>query len=116
MTEYKIPNTAKKIRDVSRKLYGENIITLNEMQNYFLRRDIKTTHKELISKSIEFSSENKNKFLELFKNKKKDNTKENIEKWLSMPKVDLGNNWMEEIDTLAMDYNNKKIKLKKKKI
>ena len=90
--------------DVSRKLYKEDIILLNEFQNELLRKDKKITQKDLIDKAIKFSTEYKNKFIKyIFGEERKDNRKAMTDKFLSLPKVDLGENWMEEIDTIAHD-------------
>ena len=87
--------------DISRKLYKENIILLNELETDLLKRDKKATQKDLIDKAIKFAVENKNKFLNYFIGRKtENNTKEMTEKFLALPKVDFGENWMEEIDTI----------------
>ena len=88
--------------DVSRKLYKENIITLNEFETELLKIDKKATQKDLIDTAINFARENKRKFLNYFlKRKIKNNTKEMTEKFLALPKFDFGGNWMEEIDTIG---------------
>ena len=87
--------------DVSRKLYRENIIMLNELETELLRRDRKITQKDLIDKAIKFARKNKNMFIDfLTKGIIQNNTKEMTEKFLASPKVDFGDNWMEEIDTI----------------
>tara|TARA_Y100000310_G_C20394367_1_gene674340 strand:- start:61 stop:351 length:291 start_codon:yes stop_codon:yes gene_type:complete len=87
--------------DVSRKLYKEDIITLNELQTELLRQDKRVTQKDLIDQAIQFSNDHKKQFLSFVSNtRRKDNTKEMTEKFLSLPKSDLGDNWMEEIDTI----------------
>ena len=87
--------------DVSRKLYKYDIILLNEFQNELLRKDKRVTQKDLIDKAIKFSMNNKKGFTDyITKGKSKNNTKEMTERLLSLPKLDLGKNWLEEIDTL----------------
>lgn len=86
-------------KDVSRKLYREDILLLNELETAMLRRGLKTSQKELIDKSIKFVAIQKERFLEFVKQKEKDNTKELVEKFLSHPKRDFGKNFLEEIDT-----------------
>lgn len=86
--------------DVSRKLYKDDIILLNEMETELLRSDKRITQKDLIHKSIEFAAEHKNKFLDYIFRRKKGDRKVMTEKFLSLPKIDLGENWMEEIDTI----------------
>jgi len=91
--------------DVSRKLYKENIIILNELETELLRRDKKATQKDLIDRAIKFAKENENKFLNYFVGKKtKNNTREMTEKFLALPEVDFGDNWVEEIDTIEHEY------------
>lgn len=87
--------------DISRKLYKEDIILLNEMETELLRKDKRVSQKDLIHKSIEFAVENKNKFLNYIFGRKKGDRKIMTEKFLSLPKIDLGENWMGEIDTIA---------------
>ena len=90
--------------DVSRKLYKEDIILLNEFQNDLLKRDKRITQKDLIDKSIKFVIEHKKKFRDyILKENSKNNTREMTEKFLSLPKTDLGENWLEEIDTIEHD-------------
>ena len=90
--------------DISRKLYKENIILLNEMETELLKRDRRITQKDLIDKAIKFSVENKNKFFNyVFGSKKRYSREEMVDKLLSLPKIDLGDNWMEEIDTIEHD-------------
>lgn len=90
--------------DISRKLYKEDIILLNEIETELLRRDKRISQKDLIHKSIEFAVENKNRFLNyIFGRKKKYTREEMVNGLLSLPKVDLGENWMEEIDTIQHD-------------
>lgn len=89
--------------DVSRKLYKEDIILLNEMETELLRKDKRVTQKDLIDKAIKFALENKNRFMDYMAGKKTNNTKAMTEKFLSSPKIIVGKNWMEEIDTIAHD-------------
>lgn len=89
--------------DVSRKLYKEDIIILSELQTELLKKDSKVTQKNLIDKAIKFSLENKNRFMDYLIGKKSNNTKIMTEKFLSSPKIKVGKNWMEEIDTIAHD-------------
>ena len=87
--------------NISRKLYKEDIILLNEFETELLRRDKRITQKDLIDKAIKFARENKDKFLNyIFGFEKKYSREEMVDKLLSLPKVDLGKNWMEEIDTI----------------
>ena len=52
-------------------------------------------------KTIKFARKNKNMFIDfLTKGTIRNNTKEMTEKFLASPKVDFGDNWMEEIDTI----------------
>ena len=90
--------------DTSRKLYKEDIILLNEMETELLKQDKRITQKDLIDKAVRFARENKSRFLNyLVKGKIKNNTQEMTEKFLALPKKDLGENWMEEIDTIEHD-------------
>jgi len=90
--------------DVSRKLYKEDIIFLNELQTELLRKDKKITQKDLIDKTIRFVKEHKKNFIDyLTKGHTKNNTREMTERFLSLPKADLGRNWLEEIDTIEHD-------------
>lgn len=90
--------------DVSRKLYKEDIILLNEFQNELLKQDKRITQKDLIDKAIKFAKDYKNNFINyLTKGQKKNNTKEMTEWFLSLPKADLGENWLEEIDAIEHD-------------
>ena len=87
--------------DVSRKLYKEDIILLNELETELLKKDRKATQKDLIDKAIKFAKENKSRFFNYFIGRKaRNNTKEMTEKFLALPKFDFGDNWMEEIDTI----------------
>ena len=88
-----------KTRDVSRKLYRQDILLLNELETAMLRKGLKTSQKELIDLSIKFVADQKGRFLEFIQQKGKDNTKELVEKFLSHPKKDFGKNFLEEIDT-----------------
>ena len=99
--------------DVSRKLYKEDIIIISEFQTELLKKDSRMTQKTLIDKAIKFALENKNRFMDYLTGKKTNNTKAMTEKFLSLPKADLGENWMEEIDTIEhedMLKRNKKVR------
>ena len=86
--------------DISRKLYKDDIIILNELQNELLRQDVKTTQKELIDKAVRFAVDNKGEFFEYMASEVKDNTSQKVKDFLSKVKrVDLGKRWLEEIDT-----------------
>lgn len=90
--------------DVSRKLYKEDIILLNEFQTELLRQDKRITQKDLIDKAIRFVREHRKIFFDyLTKGRTRNNTREMTEKFLALPKVDLGKNWLEEIDTIEHD-------------
>ena len=57
--------------DISRKIPGEDIKLLNELQEGLRRRDIKISQKELIDKAIRFSlEENREDFIKMIKTKK----------------------------------------------
>lgn len=87
--------------DVSRKLYKEDILLLNQIQTALLRRDMRFSQKELIDKSIKFAAGRERQFLEFVnENPRKDNTKELIERFLRHPKKNFGRNFLEEIDTI----------------
>lgn len=88
----------EKGKDVSRKLYREDILMLNELETAMLRRGVKTSQKELIDKSIKFAAEKKEEFLKYLTEGKKDNTGELIQRFLNSPRVDFGKNFLEEID------------------
>lgn len=88
----------EKGKDVSRKLYREDILMLNELETAMLRRGVKTSQKELIDKSIKFAAEKKEEFLKYLTEDKKDNTGELIRRFLNSPRVDFGKNFLEEID------------------
>ena len=90
--------------DVSRKLYKEDIIIISEFQTELLKKDSRVTQKTLIDKAIKFALENKNRVMDYLTAKKTNNTKAMTEKFLSSPKIRVGKNWMEEIDTIAHDY------------
>ena len=90
--------------NISRKLYKEDIILLNEFQTELLKKDKRITQKDLIDKAIKFSTKYKNKFLSyVFGDENRDNRRAMTDKFLSLPKVDLGENWMGEIDTIEHD-------------
>lgn len=86
--------------DVSRKLYKEDIILLNELETELLKGDRRITQKDLIDKALKFANKYKNKFFNyIYGHKEEDNRKEMVDKILSLPKTDLGDNWVKEIDT-----------------
>ena len=87
--------------DVSRKLYKENIILLNEFETELLKGDKRITQKDLIDKALRFAKKYKNKFFGYIYGSKEDNRVEMVNKILNLPKADLGENWMEEIDTIG---------------
>ena len=69
--------------DVSRKLYKEDIILLNEFQTELLRNNRRVTQKDLIDKTIKFAKDHKKTFIDyLTKGKIKDNTREMTLKFL----------------------------------
>ncbi len=86
--------------DTSRKLYKEDIILLNELETELLKRDKRITQKDLIDEALRFAKEYKSKFFGYIYGHKEDNRKEMVDKLLSLPKIDFGDNWMEEIDTI----------------
>lgn len=96
--------------DVSRKLYKDDIIILSELQTELLKKDSRVTQKTLIDKAIKFALENKNKFMDYLSGKKRNNTKAMTERFLSLPKIKAGKNWLEEIDTLEHDDLSRKNK------
>ena len=89
--------------DVSRKLYKEDVILLSELQTELLKKDSRMTQKRLIDKAIKFSVENKNRFMDYLAGKKTNNTKVMTERFLSLPKIKTGENWLEGIDTIEHD-------------
>ena len=86
-------------KDVSRKLYGEDILLLKELEVSLLRKKVRINQKELIDKSIKFAATKKEEFVEYITEGKKDNTEELIKRFLNRPRVDFGKNFLEEIDT-----------------
>lgn len=86
-------------KDVSRKLYGEDLLLLKELELSLLRKKIRINQKELIDRSIKFAAAKKEDFLNYVKEGKKDNTKELIQRFLNRPRVNFGKNFLEEIDT-----------------
>lgn len=86
--------------DISRKLYKDDIVILNDIQNQLLRRDIKTSQKELIDKAVRFVSKHKEEFFDFVSKGEKNNTAEKVKKFLkNAGRYDFGDNWLEEIDT-----------------
>ena len=97
-----VPTTSSQVvkMDISRKLYKDDIVILNDIQNQLLRQDIKTSQKELIDKAVRFVAKHKEEFFEFVGSKEKDNTAEKVRAFLKNAKTyDLGDNWLEEIDT-----------------
>ncbi len=87
--------------DVPRKIPQEDIILLNEFQTQLQRRGIKTNQKKLIDASIRFALAHQKKFIYSLQ-PRKDNTKEKTQQLLNSTKrIDLGKEWLNEIDTLA---------------
>ena len=86
-------------KDVSRKLYGEDILLLKELEVSLLRKKVRINQKELIDKSIKFAAAKKEEFVEYLTEGKKDNTEELIKRFLNRPRADFGKNFLEEIDT-----------------
>lgn len=87
--------------DISRKLHKEDLIFLNNFQNDLIKINKKITQKDLIDKAIRFASINKKLFFKfIFGGSSENNTKEMTEKFLSLPKADIGKNWIKEIDTI----------------
>ncbi|MEM3127057.1 MAG: hypothetical protein QW331_03240, partial [Candidatus Woesearchaeota archaeon] len=73
-----------------------SIVELDRLQSNLKKRGIKITQKDLIAASIKIATKHRKELLE--KLPKKDNTKENMERFLSGKKYDFGKKWMEEID------------------
>lgn len=87
--------------DTSIKIPQDDLILINELKNELQKNNIKTTQKNLIDKSIKFSLYRRKEFLSeiMKKEHKKDNTKEQVEKFLKGKRFDLEEKWLEEIDT-----------------
>jgi hypothetical protein len=91
---------SRETKDVSRKLYREDIILLKEMETELWRNGEMINQKELIDKSVKFAAKQKEEFFKFAVGKQeKDNTEELVERFLRTPKKDLGGNFLEEIDT-----------------
>ncbi len=85
--------------DTTRKIPKEEIMILDELQIQLKKRGVEVTQKELIVEGIKMLNEDKEGLL--LRLKRKDNTKEMTEKFLEIARknrVDLGKNWLEEID------------------
>jgi len=102
--------------DTSIKIPMEDVIELNTIKNELLRKDLRFSQKDLLDMAVKFSLERKSDFIrELEENRKgveEDNTAEMTRKFLSSPKVNLGKNWQEELDTISGDHKLKKMKSK----
>lgn len=86
------------MQDTTRKISGESILLLDELELHLRRRGLKVNQKKIISASIAFVAQREKDFLRYIQ--KKDNTKEQTEKFLQHAKeFDFGKNWMEDIDT-----------------
>ena len=84
-------------KDVSRKLYGEDIMIASELQIALLRRGKKVSQKELLHNAIKFAASNEENLMKYME--KEDKTRELFEKWIRKKPVDFGKNWLDEIDT-----------------
>ncbi|MBI2664340.1 hypothetical protein HYX10_03290 [Candidatus Woesearchaeota archaeon] len=88
------------MKDVSRKIYTEDVILLNEIETTLLRNDVRISQKDLIDRSIKFALSQKTKFLRYVVEKKKnDNTEDLVRQFLNTPKKNFGRDFLEEIDT-----------------
>lgn len=88
--------------DISRKIYKEDVIILNEIQTHLLRRDVRSSQKDLIDKAVRFAAYNKEKFLAFVLGKRRDNSQEKTSQFINSTKkhrVNFGKDWLEEIDT-----------------
>lgn len=86
------------MQDTTRKIPMESILLLDELEMHLMRRGVKVNQKNIISASIAFVAQREKDFLRYIQ--KKDNTKEQTEKFLKHAKeFDFGKNWMEDIDT-----------------
>ncbi len=97
MSEIGAVQKQKEVKDVSRKLYAEDIIILSEMQMALLRRGKKVSQKELLHNTVKFAASNEESLIKYME--KEDKTRELFEKWIKKKPVDFGKNWLEEIDT-----------------
>ena len=85
--------------ETARKIATECILLLDELQLHLKRRGITVPQKTLIAKSIEIAAEHEDELVMKLA-KKEDNTRERFVNLLkSIKPVDLGKNWLEEIDT-----------------
>lgn len=89
----------KEIKDVSRKLYAEDILLLKELEISLLRKNIRINQKELIDVCVKFAATKKEEFLKHLEAGNKDRTAELIQRFLNRPRVDFGKNFLKEIDT-----------------
>lgn len=85
--------------DATRKIPQEQLLLIDEFQLDLRKRGISLNQKELLVESIEFTLQNRDKFIRHLT--KHDNTKEKTMKLLekSKKKYDFEKDWMEEIDT-----------------
>ena len=90
--------------DISTKIPKEDLLKINELKLELMKRDISVNQKELVDMAIKFSLKRKKDYInELIRNKKgfkMKNTKEMVEEFLDLPKVDFGKDWMKEIDII----------------
>ena len=85
--------------DTSIKIAHSDLILINELKNELRKHNVKTTQKDLIDKTIEFSLRRKKEFLEEFINtKNNDDTKEATNRFISWKRFDLGEKWYDEVD------------------
>lgn len=88
----------KMMQDTTRKIPKESILLLDELELNMRRRGLKMNQKEMIRASIAFVAQREKDFLKYIQ--RKDNTKEQTEKFLQhAKKFDFGKKWMEDIDT-----------------
>ncbi|MDO8642477.1 MAG: hypothetical protein Q7R76_02690 [Candidatus Woesearchaeota archaeon] len=85
--------------DTTRRIARESVLLLDELQIHLKHRGISVAQKTLIEKSIEIAAEHQEELASRL-GKKQDNTRERITQLLkSIKPIDLGKNWLEEIDT-----------------
>ena len=84
-------------KDVSRKLYAEDILVVSELQMALLRRGQKVSQKELLHNTVKVAASNEEGLMKYME--KEDKTRELFEKWIKKKPIDFGKNWLEEIDT-----------------
>ena len=86
--------------ETSRKISEASITLLDEWQAHLRRRGITVSQKDLIDESIHIAVKNEEAMIERLKKKTKDNTADNLKRFLQHAgKFDFGKNWLEEIDT-----------------